>query len=281
MTITVEASVTLLPLQKALDGLFIYCNNWSLKVNTDKTKVIIFSKGKITKYKSFDFGNREIDVVDDYVYLGTKFNYNGLFNKAKAKQVLQAKKAYYSLLSKAKQLDLAADVFLDLVEKLVIPVLLYGSEIWGYESVQHLQVMLNNTMRKFLRVHKSTPTCMIKGELGIKDISEYVDNRILNHWCNIATGEYKISSILYQWVKKLYDQNIFKSKWLDKVKCTLDHTGMSNIFHNISDVNKQWFKNTVKLRLSDIHNQKWSESVFNNSVHLNYRVMIMQKKLQT
>ena len=141
--------------------------------------------------------------------------------------------------------------------------------------------MLNNTMRIFLRVHKSTPTCMIKGELGIKDISEYVDNRILNHWCNIATGEYKISSILYQWVKKLYDQNIFKSKWLDKVKCTLDHTGMSNIFHNISDVNKQWFKNTVKLRLNDIHNQKWSESVFNNSVCLNYRVMTTQKKLQT
>ena len=33
-----------------------------------------------------------IDIVDDYVYLGTKFNYNGKFEKAKAKQALQAKK---------------------------------------------------------------------------------------------------------------------------------------------------------------------------------------------
>ena len=71
-------------LQKALDSLNIYCNKWALKVNLDKTKVIIFSKGKIRRYKSFAFGDNTIDIVEDYVYLGTTFNYNGSFNKAKA-----------------------------------------------------------------------------------------------------------------------------------------------------------------------------------------------------
>ena len=85
-------------LQKALDGLHIYCNKWALNVNIDKTKVIIFSKGKIKKYKSFKFGDNTIAVVDDYVYLGTTFNYNGTFNKAKAKQALQAKKAVFILI---------------------------------------------------------------------------------------------------------------------------------------------------------------------------------------
>ena len=36
-------------LQKALDGLNNYCNKWALKVTLDKTKVVIFSKGKIRK----------------------------------------------------------------------------------------------------------------------------------------------------------------------------------------------------------------------------------------
>ena len=104
-------------LQKALNALHLYCNKWALKVNLDKTKVIIFSKGKITKYKPFEFGNNTVDIVEDYVYLGTTFNFKGTFNKAKNKQVLQAQKAYYSLLSKVRNLNLAVDVFKELFKK--------------------------------------------------------------------------------------------------------------------------------------------------------------------
>ena len=78
-------------LEKALEGLNTYCKKWALNVNVEKTKVIIFSKGRIRKHKSFKFGNARIDVVHDYVYLGVTFNYNGTFHRAKAKQVIQAK----------------------------------------------------------------------------------------------------------------------------------------------------------------------------------------------
>ena len=83
-------------------------------------------------------------------------------------------------------------------------------------------------MRKFLRLHKSTPMCMINGELGLKEISEYIENRMINFWSNIATGEEsKFSTILYNWVKILYDQSFqtdkndkktYKSVWVDKIK---------------------------------------------------------------
>ena len=102
-------------------------------MKTDKTKVIIFSKGNFRKFKSFTFGDNTIDVVDDYVYLGTTFNYNGTFNKAKSKQVLQAKMATFSLMTKIKQLNLTLETSVELFERLIIPVLLYGSDIWGYE----------------------------------------------------------------------------------------------------------------------------------------------------
>lgn len=81
-------------LQKALDNLKIYCDKWALNVNIDKTKLIIFSKGKIRRFKTLNFGENEIDVVEDYIYLGTKFKYHGTFHKAKAKQALQAKKGH-------------------------------------------------------------------------------------------------------------------------------------------------------------------------------------------
>ena len=120
--------------------------------------------------------------------------------------MLQAKKATYSLITRIKQLNLTFEVSIELFERIVIPILLYGSEIWGYECPKQLQIMFNNVMRKFLKLNRSTPMCMINGELGLKEISEYIDNRMMNFWCNLATGdENKISSILYKWVKTLHE----------------------------------------------------------------------------
>ena len=44
------------------------------------TKVVVFSRGKI------------VEVVDEYVYLGTTFNYNNKFRKAQVKQIQSSKK---------------------------------------------------------------------------------------------------------------------------------------------------------------------------------------------
>ena len=84
----------------ALNAVYDYCEMWQLTVNTEKTKVVIFSRAKVQNFPAFLYGHKHIEVVDDYVYLGCTFNYNGNFHKAIAKQVSQAKKAYYSLMEK-------------------------------------------------------------------------------------------------------------------------------------------------------------------------------------
>ena len=68
-------------LQLALNKLNEYCQKWSLSVNVTKTKIVIFSRGKVRKYPRFTLGCNEIEVKDDYVYLGVTFNYNGSFKK--------------------------------------------------------------------------------------------------------------------------------------------------------------------------------------------------------
>ena len=65
---------------------------WCLKVNTAKAKIIVFARGKVRKYPKFQLGSNEIEVVEQYVYLGILFNYNGSFKKAIDKQITQARK---------------------------------------------------------------------------------------------------------------------------------------------------------------------------------------------
>ena len=68
-------------LQTALDTLYQYCHDWKLTVNTSKTKVIIFSRGKVRIRPVFKFGEETIEYTDDYKYLGCILNYKGKFSK--------------------------------------------------------------------------------------------------------------------------------------------------------------------------------------------------------
>ena len=106
-------------LQLAPQALDDYCKMWSLTMNIDKTKVV-------TKHPTFRLGEKSIEVVGEYFYLGVIFNYNGLFTKAINKQSMPAKKAVFALLEKAKILKLPIDITYELFERMVLPILLYG-----------------------------------------------------------------------------------------------------------------------------------------------------------
>ena len=97
-------------LHRALDMLRIYCEVWGLDINVRKTKVVIFSRGKIRKMPKFGFIEETIDVVWDFKYLGVQFNYNNKFKKAQQLQFSLANRAMFSLLRKCRQLNLPLDI---------------------------------------------------------------------------------------------------------------------------------------------------------------------------
>ena len=103
-------------LQRALDLLRMQ----SLDINVRKTKVMIFSRGKIRKMPKFNFNEETVDVWD-YKYLGVKFSYNNKFKKAQQLQFSLANRAMFSLLRKFRQLNLPLDIQLELFEKMCGP----------------------------------------------------------------------------------------------------------------------------------------------------------------
>ena len=107
-------------LQSALNAAFDYCQIWHLTVNTSKTKVIIFSTGKVRSHPDFLFGQYKLYVTNNYTYLGNSVNYNELFNKVIDKQVNQARRAMFNLTTKARKLDLPVDIQCELFRQLVI-----------------------------------------------------------------------------------------------------------------------------------------------------------------
>ena len=68
-------------LQHALNEFHSYCIQWKLHVNVDKTKIMIFAKGRPLN-KTFYFDNKVIEVVKEFKYLGIIFSRSGSFNRA-------------------------------------------------------------------------------------------------------------------------------------------------------------------------------------------------------
>ena len=54
---------------------------------------------------------------------------------------------------------------------------------------------------------------------------------------------------------------------------------MSDSFHNIADINKTWFENTIKVKFGDVHGQKLSNLVSNNSEYVNRLKLISFKTI--
>ena len=90
-------------LQTSLNTMKDYCSMFDLENNIDKTKVMIFSRGKLRKPHYFNYGDQNIEVVNEYNYLGLFFNYNAKFNVAKNNLYQKGSKAMFSLLKKLEK----------------------------------------------------------------------------------------------------------------------------------------------------------------------------------
>ena len=67
-------------------------------------------------------------------------NFNNTFAKAMNKQLDQGHRAQFSMLIKARNLDLPIDIQTKLFESIVCPILLYGSEVWGLTKIDMLEI---------------------------------------------------------------------------------------------------------------------------------------------
>ena len=108
-----------------------YCNTWALRINVDKTKLVVFRKSLRRQTETIYLNGKALDELPSFNYLGTQQNYNGRWGPAMDRAILQGRKATFMLEQKFCKWDFRLDEKMELFSKLSIPVVLYGSELWG------------------------------------------------------------------------------------------------------------------------------------------------------
>ena len=110
--------------------MYLYCKCWSLEVNVTKTKIVIFRKRsyKLNDNLVFNYNGQNIDIVNEFTYLGIVLTTKGSLCKNKEKLVSQARKAIHSIFKNSRTLCLPIDIQIEMFDTMVKP--LYYINVW-------------------------------------------------------------------------------------------------------------------------------------------------------
>ena len=174
-------------LQNAINHLSNYCYKWNLEVNVEKTKIMIFSRGKVRKLPVFTYRKNVIEIVHEYLYLGILFNFNGKFNKSSKQLHDKGTRTMFAMLKQANVLNLDNELKLQLFESMVLPVAMYGCEVWGCYDLSVFEKLQLKFLKILLKLKTSTPSVMVYGECGKVPLAIKIKVRMISYWTRLIS----------------------------------------------------------------------------------------------
>ena len=263
-------------LQNRLNKVELYCSKWKLKLNVNKSKVVIFSRGKVRKFPEFTACGEAIEVVDSFLYLGLKLNHNNKMKIAQKDIYDRASRAMFALLKKCNTLNLPVDVILDLFNKTIVPILSYGSEIWGFDEFELLQKLQLRFYKIVLKLRITTPSLMVFGETGHYPLWVEVKVKMLMYWFKLISFDNrdKLSSNVYKLLYSLYSSGKYENAYLKCIRSCLIEVGLYHLWlsQDVSYIKLSIFKSHIKQCYKDLFLQQWYSKLDNDSIYINYRL---------
>ena len=275
-------SETAAGLQEMLSSLENYTERWSLTVNVEKSKILIFRNcRKLSADLEWFIRGEKIEIVDTFCYLGILLNFNGKFHVAQNQLALQCKKALFALKRKCCNMSLNYITLLSLFDTYIGSIAHYGCEVWGFHRAPEIEKVHIDFCKNILGVKRSTPNAAIYCELGRFPLQCVRKLRILKYWLKLLSSQNCILKSCYEFMLRetLYTNNC--KNWASEVKNLLSHIGLMNFWINQDSENPKYIMEIAKQRLFDNYRQCIIADMNSSSKCLIYKNIIDHFTLQS
>ena len=246
-------------LQSMLNELHIWCSQWNMFVNMDKTLIMHFRRNRKprTVYQ-FQIGNMPLLITDVYRYLGVHLdehlNYKTIGNKlseAAARATGKLAGKFYS------NRGLGFKTYSVLYESCICPIMDYCSGVWGYVQNEKLDRIHSRIMQCFLGVNRYAPKPGIEGEMAW--VPPFIRRKLdmLRLWHRLVSmEEHRLPKIIFQ------EMRLQNEPWILEIKEIFYAINCETIFHNNCHVvNFKQFLRHAKLTMQSHQAVSWNTSL--------------------
>ncbi|XP_043477868.1 uncharacterized protein LOC122508520 [Leptopilina heterotoma] len=223
-------------LERMLKTLERWSDENQLEVNTDKTKILVFSNGGRRSKKEWKYKEVQLEIVQKFKYLGfwftTKNSYKAHINKAIGKTQLLINKVWGETM-RAGITDLRRKLYF--MDSTVKAGAMYGVELWGWSRREELERLQGKYTKMSMGLAKNTPDYIWKLEAGRRSIEIEAFKRSINFMIKI----YKMEE--NRWVRKCLMEEIRAiknnnpSKWGKDLERCLKSLGDGQIINQLWD----------------------------------------------
>ena len=245
-------------LQQSLDNLASFCNKRGLAVNMDKTNFMAFRNGGIVKKNEKVFFNGEkVKSTPYYKYLGVVMSTRLSWSPAQKTLAEQAEKSINCIRKLNYECDFSFSTGKEIFDKCTLPVITYGSEIWGSSVNSSIENVLLKYCRMQLGVGSKAPGPAVLGECGRHSVYVYCYIRCIKYWLKIlALPNDSIVKSCFIMLQNYCNNG--STNWASEVKKLLYLYGFGYTWENQETLANDVFLDEFKTRVFDSDKQVWS-----------------------
>lgn len=251
-------SSSIVGLQNQLNILHNVSKRLGLRLNMNKTNVVVFRNGgHLAKSEKWFYGNAQVSSASSYKYLGLTFTTQARLNLSFNDAITRAKQGVIEIFKVLWNIGCHdMDIFFKLFDAQIAPILLYGSELWGCFDCSQIEKVHMYACKRLLGISSNSPNQMVYGELGRCTLSILANIRSVKYWLRLnCMPDSRYAKMSYIMLKNAVERG--KQNWVSQVKCLLCMNGFGDVWLNGSVGRECAFIRTLQQRLQDCFEQNW------------------------
>lgn len=183
-------------LQRMLDVLHMFCADTHMKVNVDKTEVVVFGPKAFGGNTTCLYDGKPITVSTSFKYLGVVFHSTRGMNVVVEQLTGAGRRAIWAMHGRCKTRGIVdISLRLRLFRILCEPVLCYCAEVWAPGELSSfsaalkspLQVLQNDYVRYISGLRRNTPTDVLCKEFCMQPLARSWLRACVQQWNRMAT----------------------------------------------------------------------------------------------
>ena len=159
--------------------------------------------GRVASHERWLSGDVQLETVNEYKYLGNLIK-TKLASSSTQMDLANRAKAGLALIHRTlrKISHVTPDVYFRLSDAQIQPILLYGSEVWGFDCCNRIENIHRFALKSFLNVSSRTPNMMACGETGRYPLYVNAIIRSVKYWLKIIyMDEFRLPRRVYEMMR--------------------------------------------------------------------------------